>query len=167
MSLLYIWEAGTIFVGPGGGDADKGLNINNIKVADLEEITQEHHPGGSYGAIRLGGFGNKPLTISFKLTGVDPQAMAQYGVNGQQQQDYTILGGVRNKNGNAPMQYKLIAQARMTKVGSDAFKRGDLAGQDYELNEILSYAVYFNGAELYLGLSSAASGASTASTKTT
>jgi hypothetical protein len=148
-SSLFIWEAGTIFVGSGGGDADKGLIVNNIKISDLDELTQDFHPGGSYGAIEIGGLGNKAFNLSFKVKGIDPQSMSQFGVNGVAQNFYSIYGGVRNKNGNIPVEYKAIIQARMVKVGNDEYKRGDLVGQDFELKEVTHMEIYFNQAEKY------------------
>jgi phage tail tube protein FII len=48
----------------------------------LEEKTVEHHPGGGIGAIDIGGLGINALTLGFKLVGVDPQSMAQFGLGG-------------------------------------------------------------------------------------
>jgi P2 family phage contractile tail tube protein len=146
---LYIQQGLNLFVGDNGPDNSKHLNLENVKLPDLEDTTQSFHPGGAIGQIEVGGMGLKALEVTFKLTGWDPQAMSQFGVGARVQTPYTIYGLVRDKLGNTPMEVKAVLRGRMTRVAVDNMKRGDLLGTDFAIKEIVHYELHFNKVEKY------------------
>ena len=146
MPLLYVQEGFNLFVGDNGPDNEKRLNLESVKLPDLEENTVSVNPGGAIGEITVGGMGLKALESSFKITGWDPQVMSQFGLGQAAQLPYTIYGVVRDKNGNAPMQVKAILRARLTTMTPDELKRGDNFGHNFALREVLHYELYFNKA---------------------
>jgi hypothetical protein len=148
-STLWIQESCNLFVGDDGPDNSKHLSLESIKLPTLEEISQEHHAGGAIGQIKVGGLGLKPLECTFKLKGWDPQTLSQFGLGKKNQLPFTVYGLIRNKNGNAALECKAIIRARLAKVEPDEFKRGDLYGHNYMLDEILHYELYFDKQEKY------------------
>jgi hypothetical protein len=149
MATIYIPEAANIFVGDAGPDNSKHLKLVEVTIPDLEEKTIEHHAGGSIGAVNIGGLGLNPLEFNFKLVGVDPQSMAQFGLGGTGQLPYTILGAVRDKQTGKAIALKVLATGRMTKVASGAIKRGDASDQTFTIKEITLFALYWNAVELW------------------
>ena len=149
MAYVFVLESANLFCGDVGPDNDKSLLLETVKIPDMEENVQAFHPGGSYGALEIGGLGLKELMIEFKTVGVDPQTMSQFGVFGAPQQHYTIYGATRNKVDNSAVGIKAIAWGRMRKIASDNFKKGDLFGQSYQISEITHYELYFDSVELF------------------
>lgn len=147
MAKLYIPEAFTLFAGAASDtEASKHLSITENTFAKLEEKTAEHHPGGSIGAVEIGGLGLNPLSHGFKLTGVDPQTQALFGVANTPWTSYAVL---RDKQGNAPVEWKVVEWGRLVSLENDALKRGDLTGQTHMIKEIMHYEMWINGQEQY------------------
>lgn len=149
MSYLYVQEAFNLYVGNDDADSSKKLLIANLQLPDMEEITQEHHPGGAIGAIEVGGLGHKALMSKFKSTGWDPQTASQFGIGARTQYPYTAKALARNKNGGRAIGVKAVMWGRLTKVSPNDMKRGDLMGHDHEIKEITHYELYFDGAEKF------------------
>lgn len=149
MATIYIPEAMNIFVGDQGPDNSKHLKISDVTLPTLEEKTAEHHAGGSIGAVDIGGLGINPLSLGFKLAGVDPQSAAQFGIGGSAQLPYTILGAVRDKQAGTAIALQCVAWGRMVKMEPGQFKRGDIMEQTHEIKEIMRYQMLWNNVELY------------------
>lgn len=149
MAYLYVQEAANLYVGDEGPDNSKHLVLENHKLPDLEEITQEHHAGGAIAAIEVGGLGIKALKSSFRLRGWDPQAMSQFGIGGRTSFPFTSYGLIRNKNGGAAIQTKAVLFGRLGKIASEPHKRGEMMGNDYEIIEILHYELWFGTQEKF------------------
>ncbi len=146
---IVLQEACNLFVGDDGPDNSKHLNLDSIKLPDLEELTESFYGGGAIGAVEVGGMGLKALEATFKLKGWDEQAMSQFGLNRRTLFPYTVYGVARDKNGNAPIEVKAVMRARMTRVMQDEIKRGSLMNTDFALKEMLTYQLFFNKQEKY------------------
>ena len=146
---LFIQEGLNLFLGDDGPNNSKHQNIEDVKLPELEELTQNFHPGGAIGQVEVGGMGLKALEFTFKIKGWDPQVLSQFGVGSKNMLPYTFYGMVRDKNGNLPLEVKAIVRGRMTKVGMDNIKRGDLMGSDFAIREVLHYELYFDKVEKY------------------
>ena len=149
MATFYTMEAANIFVGDAGPDNSEHLKIMDITFPVLEEKTVEHHAGGSIGAVEIGGLGINALSLGFKLSGMDPQAMTQFGLSGSGLLNYTIYGAVRDKQVGALIEVKCIVQGRMVKLDPGSFKRGDMMEQTHEIKEVFRYQLYWNKNELF------------------
>lgn len=149
MATIYVPEACNIFVSDQGPDNSKHLKISDITLPVLEEKTIEHHPGGGIGALDIGGLGINALTLTFKLMGVDPQTLAQFGLGGTGQIPYTIYGAVRDKQTGKAIELKAVATGRLVKADGGSIKRGDATEGTYEVKEITAYSLYWNKVELY------------------
>lgn len=147
---LIVQERVNLFVGDDATfDSSKHLNLDSIKLPDLEELTEAFHAGGAIGAIEVGGMGLKALESSFKLKGWDAQAMSAFGLNSRNQYPFTVYGVARDKNGNRAIEVKAIIRARMTRVQTEDIKQGSLMGHDFMLREVLHYELYFDKVEKY------------------
>jgi phage tail tube protein FII len=147
MAKLYVPEAFNLFAGAASDtEASKHLSITENTFPKLDEKTVEHHPGGSIGAIEIGGLGLNALSHGFKLSGVDPQTMALFGVANTTWTSYAVL---RDKQGNAPVEWRVVETGRLVTLENDALKRGDLQSQTHMIKEIMHYEMYVAGQELY------------------
>lgn len=149
MAFHYNNESFNLYVGTDDADNDKRLIIKNVSLPDMEEMTQNHHAGGSFAEIEVGGLGMKALAPKFKSAGWDPQTMSQFGIGSRSQYPFIIKSKVRNLNGGAELGVKAVIWGRLTKLAPSEMKRGDAFEQDYEIKEVLHYELYFNNAEKY------------------
>lgn len=146
---LVLQEAVNLMVGDGDVDNSKHLNLASISLPNLEEVTAQHHAGGSIGEIEVGGLGIKALQPTFKINGWDPQVMRQFGLGSRVLMPFTVYGLLRDKLTGDKIEVKAVIRGRMTKLSGDAFKRGDLMGHDHSIQEVMHYELYYNGEELY------------------
>lgn len=149
MANLYVIEAANLFCGAEDLGSSKHLTISNLKLPTMEEKTTEHHPGGSLFAVNISGLGFNPLSATFHLAGYDPDMLALFGLGDQLRRRYTAYGVVRDKLSGRPIQAKATMDARLQRIEQDAFSRGNLAGSDYALAEMMHYECYFDGTERF------------------
>jgi len=149
MATIFVPEALNLFVTDTGPDNSKHLVITETTLPKLEEKTFEHHPGGGIGAVEIGGLGINALSMGFKLMGVDPQTLAQFGLGGTGQLPFTVYGAIRDKQSGTAIELKAIVNGRLTEVDHGAWKRGDAAEQTHMIKEITMYQLYWNKKELY------------------
>lgn len=143
---FFVMEAANLFCGDHDPEASKHLTLTELQLPTLQEMYQDHHPGGSRVAIEVG-LGIEKLTATFKLAGFDPDLYTQFGVNDRAQNTFTAYGVLRNKRTGAQSQAKAIMRGKLGQIEADAFQRGELAGHNYGINEILHYELYVGGAE--------------------
>ncbi len=146
---LFIQEAVNLFVGDDGPDNSKHLTLTTVKLPTLEEKSQSHFAGGAIGEVNIGGLGLSALEITFGIKGYDPQMMSQFGLGVRRNLNYTIYGAIRDIKGNAPIELKVVAQGRMARLEGDDLQRGELVGHSHTVQEILHYAMWWNGQEKY------------------
>lgn len=146
-SNFYVVEATNLFCGEHDPTNSKHLTLREWAIPKLEEKFVDHSPGGGVADIEVGGLGIMKLTSAFKLAGFDPDLLAQFGLATPHRRLYTGYGALRDKRRGRSIEVKVIAEARLGKAEAEAFKRGELAGFDYSLNEILHYEVFFDGRE--------------------
>lgn len=146
---VIIWEAANLFAGDDGPNNSKHLSLQSTMLPTLREKTQEHHPGGGVGAITIGGLGIEALELPFKLTGVDAQTKALFGLGSNASRFYTLYGVLRDKNSGRAIERKAVVRGRLTEISEGEFQRGQLVDQDHKITEITHYELYENKAELY------------------
>ena len=148
MSTLYVWEAANLFVGTDDPTKSKHLQIISLKLPTLEEILQDHHAGGARVQIEVE-VGIKKLEPTFKLAGVDPDLLAQFGLGAKARNSFTAYSVIRDKRTGQAIEGKAVMEGRLSKIAPDEFKRGDLMGNDYAINELTHYELYFNRVEKF------------------
>lgn len=144
MSTIYIWEAANLFCGDHDPTASKHLVIQELKLPTLQEQFQDHSPGGAPVAVEFGTSINK-LEPTFKFIGEDPDLMTQFGLGTRLRQIYTAYSVVVDRRTSRRIERKAIIEARLGKIEPDAFKKGEILGVDYALNEVLHYEIWFDG----------------------
>ena len=146
---LYIPEAVNLYATDSGPNNSKHLQISGITMPDMEQTTKEHRPGGSIGAIEIGGLGLNPLSCQFKIAGFDPQLMARFGLGTNAIEPYTMYGVIRDKSDGTKKEMKAVMRGIMAKLTKSEIKRGELADQDHQIKEIIHYELYFDKKEIY------------------
>lgn len=143
---FLVLEAVNLFCGDHDPTASKHLTITEMQLPTLQEMYQDHHPGGSRVAIEVG-LGIEKLAATFKLAGFDPELYTQFGVGDRAKNTFTAYGVLRDKRTGAVSQAKAIMRGRLGQIEPDAFQRSELAGHNYGINEILHYELYVGNAE--------------------
>jgi len=143
---FLVLEAVNLFCGDDDPTASKHLTISELQLPTLQEMYQDHHPGGSRVAIEVG-LGIEKLTASFSLAGMDPDLYAKFGVNNRTVNVYTALGSLRDKRTGTVSQAKAIMRGKLGQIEQDGFQRGNLVGHNYGINEILHYELHIGGVE--------------------
>lgn len=146
---LLVIEAANLYAGDDGPNNSKHLTLQSVKLPDWREKTQEHHPGGSIGAITLGGFGIEAQELSFKLVGSDPQTRLQFGLGSKQIRPYTIYASVRDKETGRAIERKAVVRGRLVEMSSDEIQRGSPGAQDHKIAEITHYEEFEDKQEIY------------------
>lgn len=146
MSTLYVWEAANLFAGDDDPSKSKHLSIQNLKLPSLEEMYQDHHPGGSRVQVEIE-VGIKKLEPTFKLVGFDPDLLVQFGLGSKAKRVFTAYRVLRDKRTGTALEGKAVFEGRLGKITEDEFKRGDLAGADYAINEVTHYELWFDKKE--------------------
>jgi P2 family phage contractile tail tube protein len=148
MSNIFLMEAANMFVGDEDPTASKHLTLDEMALPKLEEITQDHHPGGSLVQVEVS-LGVSKLEPSFKLAGWDPQVLSEFGLGARARKKFTCYGSIRNKREGTLIEVKAIIEGRLGTVEPDAFKRSELQGHQYAIKEVMHYELFFDGGEKY------------------
>lgn len=143
---IYVMTAANLFCGDHDPTKSKHLTLDELKLPSLEEVYADHSPGGALVQIELG-LAVKKLEPSFKLKGFDPDLLVQFGLGSRVRSTFTAYGVIVDKRTGRAIESKAIIEARLGKVSPDAFKRGDLVGHEYSMNEVMNYQLFFDGAE--------------------
>lgn len=143
---LYVMEAANLFAGDHDPTASKHLTLSELALPALQEIFQDHHPGGSKVQVEIA-VGIQKFTPTFKMTGWDPDLLVQFGLNSRSTNVFTAYGVIRNKRTGDAIEAKAIMEGRLGKVEAEAFKRGELQGHDYAINGLMRYELWFGGRE--------------------
>jgi uncharacterized protein len=148
MSNIYIMEAVNLFCGDDDPTASKHLTLSELQLPNLQEMYQDHHPGGSRVQIEVA-VGIQKLEASFKLAGWDPDLLAQFGLGATARRKFTAYGSIRDKRNGTTIEAKAVLEGRLGAASPDAFQRGELQGFDYSIAEVMHYELHFGGAEKY------------------
>lgn len=147
MSSLNIYEAANLYVGDDGPGSSKHLSLQNIVMPTFEEVTQDHMAGGSFAGLTIGMSVLNPLAISFKLLGYDPEMGRHFGIGQREQKIFTMYGVIRDKLTSTAKEMKSIIHARIGRMEPDEQTRGELAGNDYGLIEVMHFEEFYDGQE--------------------
>ncbi|MCI5078703.1 phage major tail tube protein [Oricola sp.] len=148
MSNIYIMEAANLFCGDDDPTASKHLTLTELQLPNLQEMYQDHHPGGSRVQIEVA-VGIQKLEASFKLAGWDPDLLTQFGLGARALKRFTAYGVVRNKRTGTAIEAKAVLEGRLGRANPEAFQRGEMQGYDYAINEIMHYELHFEGEEKF------------------
>ncbi|WP_315773007.1 MULTISPECIES: phage major tail tube protein [unclassified Bradyrhizobium] len=145
-NTVYVQTAANLFCGDDDPTKSKHLTLEEMRLPSLEENYGEHTPGGALIGVEFS-LGIKKLEAGFKLKGFDPDLLSQFGLGSKQRNVYTSYGVIVDKRTGRAIESKAIIEARLGRISQDAFQRGQLAGCDYALNEIVSYQLWFDNKE--------------------
>jgi len=146
MTTLYTIDAANLFCGTVDPTNSKHLSIEELKLPDLEEDFKEHTPSGARVGIEIP-VGIKKLEWTFKLTGIDPQVLTQFGLSTPISNLYTAYGVIVDRRTGQQIELKAIAEGRLGKVTQEAIKKGDTSQMDLKISGLTHYEIWFGGKE--------------------
>lgn len=146
-SKFYLMEAVNLFAGDHDPSNSKHLTLEEFKLPDLQEMFQEHLPGGAPVQVEFA-VGIQKLEPTFKLKGFDPDLLTQFGLGGKKLTRFTGYGVMRDQRSGEAVQSIATIEGRLGKVAPDAYKRGELTGHEYAINQVMHYELSFGGREL-------------------
>ena len=147
MSNFFLMEAANLFCGDHDPTASKHLTLTELKLPELQGIYAEHHAGGSFLQTEFE-VGAQKLEPTFKLGGLDPDLLTQFGLGSRVRHTFSAYGVVRDKRTGRAIESKAIIEGRLGKVAPDAYQRGELMGHEYAINEVVHYELWFDEKEI-------------------
>lgn len=148
MSTIYEMTAAAIFTDEDPTKAHH-LDLENVKIPALSERSKDHTPGGGVMSVKFGMRSIEPITIDFKLKGINPRTMAQFGINTPNRRRYTVRGNVIDMRTGEEIASKAIVEGRILSVDIDQFSRDSGVSTGYRLDEIVHYEFHLGNDEIY------------------
>lgn len=143
---FYVQEAANLFCGDHDPSASKHLTLAEMALPALQEIYQDHHPGGSMVQIEVA-LGVEKLLPTFKLAGDDPDMLSLFGLGRKKTNVFTSYGLIRDKRTGNAIESKAIMEGRLGRIEAEAFQRGEFKSHDYAINGVVHYELWWAGKE--------------------
>lgn len=114
-------------------------------IADLEESTYTHKPGGHVISIDIGDRSFQMPRMTFSLSGPNLDVMTDFMP--ETKINYTIRGNVRDVRDDTDTSIVTTFRGRMIKASYGEFEKGGQVDGQYEVAEIINYRLTKNGNE--------------------
>lgn len=146
-------DTANLFAGDDDPNSSQFLTLNSIKWPDLDEKMKAHNPGGGVMAVDVGMRSLDPMTLSFKLAGIQPDVMNQFMNGSPRRKKYTIRGNLNDLKTQADIPVLGVIEGRMISVKVGEFTKDNGLDTDYMIKEVVSYSLFIDGVEkLYFDL---------------
>lgn len=145
---FYMMEAANLFCGDHDPTASKHLTLTELQLPALNEIFQDHLPGGSKFQIEIG-LGVEKLLPTFKLAGTDPDVLSLFGLGTRIKNTFTAYGVIRDQRTGNALEAKAIIGGRLGSIEAETFQRGEMHGHDYAINAVTHYELWWAGKEKF------------------
>lgn len=149
MSNHYIMQAAALFAGDEDPNNAHYLDLTSVKLPMLQENSTDHKPGGGAMGIKIGMGQTEALSLSFKIKGMTPDLLVQYGIGLPRRRKYTIRGSVLDFAANIEIPALAIAEGRILKADMSEFSQDNGVDTDYEVHELAHYELWIGGKEIY------------------
>lgn len=146
MANTYIMEAANLFVGDHDPENSKFLNLEELKLPDLQETLIDHVPGGGKVGVEFA-VGVEKLEPTFTLKGWDPALLREFGLGNTARKRFTAYGVIRDKRAGIALEAKAVLEGRLSRIAPGSFTRGESQSHEYAINEVLHYELHFDGRE--------------------
>jgi uncharacterized protein len=147
--MFNILRGVNLYVGDEGPEtSSKHLQLDELKLPQLEEQAEEFRPGGADLAYEVP-LGLAKLEASFKLKGIDPHTLGHFGLGFGERRRYTGYAALYSEVDGAWKDAVAVMEGRIGMVEGDAWKKGELAGHDYKISSIWFYRLSIGGEEIY------------------
>ncbi len=144
---IYNLDTANLFVGDDDPENSQFLTLMSVKIPSLEEATRTIEPGGGIVAIDFGLRKINALSISFGLSGINPDVMPKFMPS--RRTAYTIRGNISDVRTQEDIPLVATIQGRMTKLDVGEFKKGGEVNSDYEIKEIVHYMLKIGDQEKF------------------
>lgn len=148
MQTIYEMEAANLFIDEPDPQKSQYMTIENLKIPGLQEKTHSHTGGGALSEIRIGARVFEPMEFTFSLRGINPLVMNRV-MSAPGRLTYTVTGNVRDVIHGTEMPGKVVIDGRMTKADIGQFTRDSGTSTEYQIDEVIHYALYLNNIEKY------------------
>ena len=145
MSTIYNLDSMNLFTGDDDPNQSEFLRIESIKWPALEQETKEIKPGGGVMQLKIAMKSLKPLTLGFKLFGMQPKILNRFMKD--EKDHYTLRGNLFDVHKQEDLKVVCVVFGRLTKLDIGDFKKDDGVSTDYEVNEITKYKLHVDGEE--------------------
>lgn len=149
MATFYELDFAALFPDDLDPTEARWLDLEEVKIPQLQEKTSETTGGGSTMSLKLGMGIFEPPELTFKLRGVSPEMLAKIMPAGRTRRAYTIRGNLRDIEGDRTLSLKCVVRGRMTKADIGAFSRENGTSSDYQIDEVVHYSLYVDDEEVY------------------
>jgi len=149
MATIHLLEAVNLYIGDHDPNASNHLELEELKLPEPSIKASEHMPGGGVMAVNFSMNVLEVLEPTFKLRGMNPDRLKQFGLNTPYRHIFTAYGVVRDKRSGRATDAKAIIEAKIGKMTPDAFKRGDDFGHEYAMQEVVSYTLSIGNSEVF------------------
>lgn len=141
MSALRILRGFTLIV---NDNVNLVLDIAELKLPTLEEITETFQPGGGDVELEVSGLGTKAPTLPFKLKSHSPEIMGLYGGPPGKRNNFTGRKYIVSEEDGTEHEHAIDVLARLSKVEGEAMTAGKAAGYDNEIKSVWTYTEYWD-----------------------
>jgi len=146
-ATIFNLDTANLFVGDDNPDNSQFLTLSGVKIPSLEESTRTISPGGGVVAIDIGMRKITMSSLTFKLSGLNPDVMPKFMAN--RRIKYTIRANVSNVRTQEDTPLVATIEGRMVKMDVGEFKKDGEVDTDYEIKEIVHYMLKLGTQEKY------------------
>ena len=121
------------------------FEIESLKLATMEENTEDFQPGGGDMALAVAGLGIKPLEVPFKVKSHSADVFGLFGGPPGVRQNFTGKALVISEKDGTESEHAIDILGRLTKTDAEEMKGGAAAGYDHVIGSITRYAHIVDG----------------------
>lgn len=143
---LRILRGFTLFV---NDDRNLYFEIDTLKLATKEEITETFQPGGGDLEMAVAGLGIKAFEVPFKVKSHAPDVVGLFGGPPGVRQNFTGKKFIVDEKDGSEHEHAIDIHGRLIKVDDEEMQGGKLAGYDHMIGSIDKYSEIWDGKVLH------------------
>lgn len=146
---MFILQKAALFADDDNPNNAHHLDLTSVKLPMLQESSTDHKPGGGAMGIKIGMGQVEALSMSFKMKGVAPDLLVQFGINAPRRRKYTIRGNIVDVQEAIDIPAVAVIEGRIIKADLSEFSSDNGSDSDFEVHEITFYNLVINGREKF------------------
>jgi len=147
-TILHV-DLANLFIGDDDPTKSQHLVLKGVTLPQLTERTKQHSPGGGVMDVEIGLRKLQPLTMPFKLEGVNLDVLPRFMPAGAQRIKYTMRANIRDLLTHADIPLLAVITGRMTQANLNEMGSGNATETDYQISEIFQYQLIIDNQEKY------------------
>lgn len=143
---IEVLDAANLFIGDDPNNS-KHLVLKTCRIiADLEEGTIAHKPGGHVVSMDLGDRTFMMPKMAFSLSGPNTDVLTDFMPS--RKINYTVRANIRNIRDDTDTSIVAAFKGRMVKASYNEFEKSNNMDGSYEIAELITYTLVRNGIEV-------------------